>query len=136
MTVIAYRDGVMAGDGRVALGKTGDIITDTDVKVFRIGEYVFGFAGHGANCLKLKAAMETGNNIALKDTYGLRASPGLIELYEGSDWYPVTESYMAIGIGEVAAMTAMDMGASALEAVKAAFKRNCLCGGKITKVTL
>lgn len=139
MTVIAYRGGVLAGDGRVCEHQT--IITDTDQKVFKIGDYLFGYAGPTADGEKLKRSLiKNYDPGVLKKTDGIRVSkPGkkyVIELYENGVWWVLGEEYAAIGSGSADANVAMDFGATAVEACRAAIKRNAACGGKIRTVTL
>ena len=135
MTAIAYRDGVMAGDGRVG-DKHGDILSDTDVKVFKTKHYLLGTAGEAQSCQMLIEAVKGGYDPGkLRGINAMRVSKkGAIEIFEGRSWYPLHQTYAAIGVGATVAMAAMDLGFDAVKAVRAACKRNFSCGGKVRKV--
>ena len=64
MTTIAYRNGVMAGDGRetqIAEGESALIIRDTDRKVFRLKDgRLFGAAKTSEDILRLYNSLKNG----------------------------------------------------------------------------
>lgn len=136
MTVIVYKDGVMAGDGRLT-DKRGVIVGENDTKVFKTADYLVGVAGEADACQILLEATQNGNNPGkLKGTDGLRVSRfNQIEIYEGLCWFRVNNDYAGIGAGADFAMIACDLGFSAVEACRAAMKRHALCGGRIRKVS-
>jgi hypothetical protein len=134
MTIIAYRDGVMAGDGRMST-KTGDIIFEDDTKVFKAGDYLLGVAGDADACEFLIDSVKKGYAPGKYKCTAMRVDrAGKIEVYEGSGWFPMFKGYGAIGAGDLPALVAMDAGADAVTACKAAIKRNGRCGGKIRTV--
>ncbi len=142
MTTIAYRDGIMAGDGRETMCKTDEshmVMTDDCVKVFRLKDgRLFGGSQGSEDIYRLHAALQAGTpppkldciNALLVDT------KRKMWMYEGHMWQPVPGRYYAVGSGAVFAMAAMDAGATAVEAVRIGIKRDPFSGGRITKVRL
>lgn len=144
MTTIAYRDGVLAGDGRET-NQNDDksswvIIRDNCVKVWKLPDGGLFGAAHGSECIeRLRVALENGHPAPkLDDVAGLLVKPnGTLWLYEGTIWQPLTGfKYYAVGSGSIHAWTALDAGCSAREAVRLAMKRDMFSGGKIATVRL
>lgn len=143
MTTIVYRDGVMAGDGRETMQNDEDSswfkLRDDCVKVFKLKSgHLFG-AAHGSEDIdRLHAALV--KNLPppkLEDVAGLMVDKQRkILLYEGNIWQHIKMPYYAVGSGSIIAFAAMDMGATAIEAVKVAIKRDIWSGGKITSVRM
>lgn len=143
MTVIAYRDGVMAGDGRVT--DKAFIIRDDDRKVFKLKDgSLLGVAGDTVGCTIIKSMLEATikekkkslPNIPVKNAEALLVDPKGDIWWFNRGWEKQPDPYAASGSGWQVAMTAMDFGADAVTAAKAACRRTITCGGKITVVKL
>lgn len=135
MTTIAYKDGVIAYESRCV---RGDIIVNDDYnKMIKAEGAVFVFAGSTdqfEHLIRLYLGQETAVD-EKDDTCAIVCDKG--ELYyigvNPSDGYFKCdiECEYAIGSGSAHAYTAMDMGASAKEAVKMAIKRDIYSGGSV-----
>lgn len=135
MTTIAFRDGIVAYDSRCCSG--GKVYSDTFNKHRRRGRVHFFFTGM------------TGDIEALMDLYmGEKAKPVsacsalvwdgrtgvLCSIGWDGRYFTNEESldeYCAFGTGEDHALTAMDCGLSAADAVRMAAKRDTGTGGRI-----
>ena len=139
MTTIAYKDGIIAYDSRAT---RGDIIDSDDVrKAIKINGVTFILSGRQDHIDAIKRAWfddEAGKDI---DAYGLvidekgflwecNYDKALIKIKFDYD------SVCAFGTGCLHALTAMDMGATAAEAVKMAIKRDVYTGGKVRTIKL
>lgn len=143
MTVIAYRDGVLVGDGRETMQNDEHSswyrLRDDCIKIYRLPDGGMFGGAHGSEDIERlrQALMKNQPPPKLEDIAGLRIDPkGRMWLYEGNIWQRATGKYYAVGSGALCAMCAMDAGATALEAVKIAIKRDLWCGGKITTLRL
>jgi len=138
MTTIAYTDGVVAYDSRECVGTS--IVDDQCNKHRKVGDVHIFSAGRTADEELLIQAIQ-GN--ALSD-YPESISIVAIVVIDGvvytagiskdEGYYFQTErqdNHFAIGSGSHHALTAMDLGCSAKEAVKYAMKRDTQTGGKI-----
>ena len=138
MTTIAYRDGVMAADGRVTDGQL--VVTDECKKIRKLSDGAL-FALCGDDYLE-EAIVEwleacepetvppTGKDFTaiLVDTSGnLSTYSGVGERF--LPWYDV--KFAAFGSGGELAYGAMEMGATADQAVAVAIRRNTHSGGLI-----
>lgn len=137
MTTIAYREGVMAGDGRATQG--GTVMSSTQKKVcrFRDGS-LFGYAGDREDGERLKQAIKAGAAAPkLGNINALLVTPdGKIRFYEGQVWVDVKDLYTATGSGSPHALTAMDCDLGAVDAVKKAILRDPSSGGRVSSVSL
>jgi 20S proteasome alpha/beta subunit len=136
MTTIAYREGILAGDTRVAYGQ--DVLDDM-VKVHVLPDgSLFGGAGDVEDIKRLQKAMENGDDEpVLKNISAIMIKPnGQVWNYERSVWVRLRGQYFAIGSGAIAALSAMDAGADAIKAIKIAIRRNTGTGGRVTHVSL
>lgn len=134
MTTIAYKDGVIAYDSRISAGRT-IIYDDVDKKREREGVFFFG-TGSTSDINDLIGAYFGEEIIGECGASALVVHDGalmIIGYSEGKVWKsPVrADKPYAIGSGEDHAFTALDMGASAAEAVEMAAKRDTGTGGKI-----
>ena len=136
MTVIAYRDGVLAADTLITayhcrVGHT--------VKISRVNGWLLGASGSLGSLHALEDwALEPDVTAPIKwpdkaDSTGLLISPDG-DLFYSSDEAPglsrnVTP-FTAIGSGGEIALTAMALGKSAVDAVKLGMHINIGCGGK------
>lgn len=139
MTTVAYRDGVLASDGRVTIKDVVD--SDNDRKIFRLSDgSVFGMAGEYIGGLKLLALMKQQAkkpapklpSPTLKGTKALFITPeNTLWYFEVDFWEKLKHPYYAIGSGGKFALAAMDAGADAKAAVRIGMKRDVYSGGKL-----
>jgi len=142
MTTIAYRDGILAGDGRVTEieeRESSYVLHDNDIKVFKLKDgRLYGGSRSSEDILRLYYSLV--NNTPppkLEDINALLVdTKGKLYLYEGHLWQPLSDLYYAVGSGSRFAFPALDAGATAIEAVKIGIKRDPYSGGKITVVRL
>ena len=141
MTVIAYRDGVMAAD---SLAQDGVLKVSGLQKVIRGDDgSLYGMAGAAGMCCEIRRWIEgglKGDRPPLRDGEHtadvLAVSPeGAVSVWTvyGTEDYPGA-AYMAIGSGSAVAMGALFMGASADRAVEAAIEHGLGCGGQVMAV--
>lgn len=150
MTTIAYRDGVMAGDGRetyVEEGESSMVARDDCVKIHRLPDgRLFGASKTSEEINVLHDALLNG---LTQDPVKLWPTPkledinamvidtdGTIYAYEGVRWERIEEKYFAVGSGSRFAFPALDAGATALRAVEIGVKRDPFSGGKVSTLTL
>lgn len=130
MTTIAYKDGVVAYDGRVCAGYL--ISADDYDKKVAAGDSLFfmaGDLGHQQQFIK-----DWPNPTLKYSVYGIRVHKGTAYRFinDESGYWQIELTYpWAEGSGADHAFTAMDLGLSAREAVKLAAKRDAGTGGKI-----
>lgn len=141
MTTIAYKDGVIAYDSRVTRGSLID--HDDYEKLIHRGGHRFLMTGAGC---EFSALIDEYLGVRIGDkpleANGLVVTNG--RLYQiGRDaesgfWVDDVwlERPFAIGSGRDFALAAMDMGATAREAVEAAAKRDVYTGGTIRTVLI
>jgi hypothetical protein len=146
VTTVAFRDGILASDSRYTDINVG--IT-SGPKLFKkqVGkkQHLIGICGavysamlfvdwYGTDKSDLHKQLTGLNNdefeVMVWDGKVLRAANYLLRLTE------VHEPYFAIGSGAVHAITAMDCGKSAMEAVQMAARRDSGTGGKVVTMTL
>lgn len=131
MTIVAYKDGVMAADKQTTSANMGMTVT----KIRRLhGGSLAGASGNASMCRRLIQWVDAGGDPkdypdGKHECIVLVVRPGgHIHLFdEGPTPIDIEDSYVAIGSGRDFAMAAMYMGASAEEAVAVAshFENNC-----------
>lgn len=146
MTVIAYRDGLMAADTRIIHPDSG-ITRGTKLFRKRIGrrDHILGFAGSlSGAALYLdwygsgKPMPDALRHLPVEDYFSVLILIGK-QLYEGDCMcrpVEVESKFHAIGSGAQAALGAMHRGASALEAANIACKIDPSCGLPIVTVSI
>jgi len=137
MTTIAYKDGIIATDGRI---RNDDIVaTDDREKRYEVdGGFIF-FAGSDRTIDALQAlgSFAAGAEVGSScwnaffvndngDLYLCGAEDGKVWMEKDRDLMPT-----AIGSGTHLALAAMDMGLTAAEAVEYASTRDTATGGTI-----
>lgn len=141
MTTIAYRDGVLAADTLVT---SGDIRCGSEVKIRALGPLLYGSCGSCGLTDKVEAWMRGGMK---GDRPPLRVPDGsatgavfvfmpdhtVLWMHEDGDTV-IRAPYWAAGSGEMYALGAMALGATAPEAVKAAIVHDVGSGGPITVI--
>lgn len=140
MTTIAVRDGVLAADTLFTCNGSRDHYT---TKAWRIGGVLAAACGPSTHIHAFRSwvvggmegpspyagASDSGNGIVV--------APGHPIILAGSGGLaPVIADFYALGSGESFAIGAMEMGATAEEAVRIAAKRDTATGGEITVLSL
>ena len=147
MTTVAFKDGVMAADSRGIDHAIGIVrIQKLFRKKIKGKEHLFGLAGHWEagllfmdwfssrdaalfeRLLKLPEASDF--DVIIWDGKHLLCADTLMRLTE------CNEEYYAIGSGAPHAITAMDCGKSARQAVQLAMKRDSSTGGRVVSLRL
>lgn len=147
MTVIVYRDGVLASEGRSCVGST--IMCETEKKVFRctdgslaagiglssaVDKYIEWLSSRKDNTTERPSLSHGGGDAIVLCV----RTDGILELHDkaGILIYPKTIPFVAIGSGKEAALGALHMGANAVQAVEIACKVDVYCGGEVQSLAL
>lgn len=135
MTTIAYKDGILAYDSRRTHGTT---ISYDDCEKLQIFKGVsFLLCGAVADFDGLIAAYFGGPTPSSNDASGYALDGGVLWLIACDDNTGLWKERVRLdrpdaqGSGSAHALTAMDMGASAIEAVEMAKKRDTKTGGEV-----
>lgn len=135
MTTIVYRDGVIAYDSRKTAG--GTITSDCHDKHESRGGVHFFFAGSVCDREDFIAGYLSGENVRPMDCGAITIQEGSVYssgvLDDGRIWKcPIDKGdCYAMGSGQEFAWGAMEMGATAVEAVEAAKRRDVYSGGEV-----
>lgn len=134
MTTIAYKDGVIAYDSRETM-PNGTIKTNNCNKRFTVGERHFFLSGKSDECEMLAHGWPSPSGSHI-DCGGFLVDGGRVFLCgmdrdRGTTFKLLLDHHWAVGSGGDHAITAMDLGLSALEAVRMAVKRDAFTGGRI-----
>ena len=134
MTTIVYHKGVIAADSRTSAEYT--ITNDDTDKIRKVEGVFFAFTGNCSDEPDLISAY-------FGRDYNKDSNVGAF-IYDGNRVYisgigqnsafwktDISDKSYAIGSGSDHAWTAVDMGCSAIEAVKMAMKRDVSTGGKV-----
>lgn len=133
MTTIAYKDGVIAYDSRQTRG--GAIVSDDCLKCEIVSGVSFFLSGCVCDEQALIAAYFGTPSKDPVECSGFVADNGKLMMVGHDDKTDIWKQPLdpanadAIGSGSAYALAAMDMGASADEAVRAAMKRDIYTGG-------
>lgn len=140
MTTLAYskKEGVIAIDGRVTSG--GTVVSDKDKKYEIRGDKVYFTVGGLADSKRLIDAVEEGyeevDTDNLWDCYIIMASNPPKEIYVNENGFiesvEITEDSSTYGSGSDHALSALDLGKTAKQAVQHAMTRDIFSGGKVT----
>lgn len=148
MTVIAYRDGVLAADTAFYIN---GVVVGMGPKVFEHAGWLFGSCGVSGWNPDVRRVIDhlddSGRGHPSDFTWPtfpvdwscLLVSPEgeVSDIGDGtSRWEPFRTEFLAIGAGAEIATGAMDQGASAEEACLAAVRRSSRCGGVVTALRL
>lgn len=140
MTTIAYKDGVIAYDSRQT--RSGSIVSDDCQKLTVVDDVSFFLSGAVCDEKALIAAYFGTPSPVPVECSGYVVDGGRLQMVGHDDKTGVWRQDLdptnpdAIGSGSAYAMAAMDMGASAEEAVRAAMKRDIYTGGKVRTVRI
>lgn len=143
MTIIVYRDGIMAADSLV----TGDDLRQgRSTKIIRTREgWLAGGSGTLAAATLFLEWMRAGHKAGEMDTVGaadnlnaVAISPaGLIFSVDGCGVLsPIQDEFFAVGSGRTIAIGALEMGATAEQAVEVTIRRDVGCGPPIITLQL
>ena len=136
MTCVVFKDGVLAADRLIT--DPWDVRVGEVSKIFRTKTAAYGYAGHWGDVglfiewahtsfdLTRRPKFEKPLEIVRVDPNGPSFSSGTAPIF-----HPVNAPFYAIGSGKFLAMGAMEMGATAEEAVAVAIKYDTGCGGEI-----
>jgi hypothetical protein len=138
VTTIAYRDGVLAAD---TLCTANGLRDDYATKIWRHGKVLIGGAGSRALCLKFRdwvvGGMEDDCPIQDNDdANGILVTPVGVVCWSASGPWPVSSPFYALGSGYQVAMGAMQVGATAEQAVEAALRWDTGSGGEVHTLSL
>lgn len=146
MTTVVYRDGVLAADTLVT---GGDTRIGFKSKIAKVGNALVTATGTNALAIRFISWVREGCQgpcppMALKsavdgaeyDTTGILILPGgrCVTFREGTGIQWANGPYFAFGSGQDYARGALAMGATAVEAVKAAMEFDIYTGGTIESV--
>ena len=154
MTIIVYKSGVMASDGRVSEDST--IFTNRHQKIHRLKSGgLIGVAGDAdtsdlVNLLNsLRKPLPAHKQLAALeyefDSIFVKPDKTVFVLQSGRDKeankyvtgiFEIKEPFIAVGSGKDLAIGALDRGASAEQAVKTAIKYDSNCGGPVQVFSL
>lgn len=135
MTTIAYKDGVIAYDSRQT--RSGTIVSDDCQKLTVVDGVSFFLSGAVCDEKALIAAYFGTPSPVPVECSGYAVDGGRLLMVGHDDKTGIWRQDLdpdnpdAIGSGSPYALAAMDMGASAEEAVRAAMKRDIYTGGTI-----
>jgi 20S proteasome alpha/beta subunit len=139
VTTIVYKDGVLASDSQM----TEDSRKYNCTKLYRVDDAIVGLAGSQAGLVFLRwfrGGMDRKKKPLFNKDDDFAAivvdKDGVVVYDRYCEPEPVVEPYHAIGSGAPAAFAALDMGATAEEAVAAAAKRDIYTGGPIQVMRL
>lgn len=136
MTVIAFKDGVMAADTMLSDGNAHYRVK----KLWRLPDGgVAGGAGVQRAAYAVLKFLADGGDIGGKDAPDAEDSEILIARPDGALWmidggfpaFPLLDKVAAIGCGADAARMAMSLGLSAVEAVSKVTRQDLLCGDPV-----
>lgn len=134
MTIVAYREGLLASDTLITANETSwaygkKIIKANGILAGGCGD--MSFVQEFLHWASYKNRDELEPPKSSSSNQGIIISPKNILYYVGKKPIPLKTSYLAIGSGFEIALGAFWMGASAAKAVKAAMVHNIHCGGEI-----
>jgi len=132
LTVIAYRDGILAADSLLTFGGTRGGYAR---KIMRHGSLLIGFCGKSTNFEAFRNWVAAGMVGTFKSDDGNvfiipPAGPAIVWGTGETPWRE-TAPYWALGDGDEIALGAMAAGASAPEAVRIAIEHKTSCGGEV-----
>jgi 20S proteasome alpha/beta subunit len=140
MTTIAYKDGVIAYDGRQT--RNNRIVSDNSPKCQVVDGVSFFLSGAVCDEKALIAAYFGTPSPVPVECSGYAVDGGKLMMIGHDDGTGIWKQELdpanpdAIGSGSPYALAAMDMGASAEDAVRAAMKRDIYTGGLIRALTI
>lgn len=140
MTTIAYKDGVIAYDSRQT--RNDRIVSDSCLKCHVVDGVSFFLSGAVCDEKALVAAYFGTPSLVPIECSGYVVDGGKLMMVGHDDKTGIWKQDLdpsnpdAIGSGATYAIAAMDMGASAEDAVRAAMKRDIYTGGIVRSITI
>lgn len=140
MTTIAYKDGVIAYDGRQT--RNDRIVSDSAAKCKVVDGVSFFLTGTVCDENALISAYFGTASPSPVECSGYAVDAGKLMMIGHDDTTGIWKQDLdpanpdAMGSGAQYALAAMDMGASAEDAVRAAMKRDIYTGGAVRTVTI
>lgn len=138
MTTLAYRDRVLAADGRMMVA--GWVMPVAVAKLRRLGDgRLAGFTGDCCEFLPFLAWLERGGvrpDLGEAARIVVVGSDGGLTVHEGGGSFELAEPFMAWGSGAPAALAAMHAGADARRAVEIATLLDPDSGGPVSALQL
>lgn len=131
MTTTVFRDGIFASD---TLVQCGECSVGENQKIFVNKEYVVAGSGDAGSAEPFLKHLTSGEKQEFPDCYFLFYDFKKKKLFrndQGKRSFLITDKFTADGSGFHLAIGAMEMGASAIEAVKIAMKRDGGSGGRV-----
>ena len=138
MTVVCYRNGILAADSLFVIDDSTKCPIGTVKKIFQRGHFIYAFAGCPFNIMNYINAFNVSEPLDDDAT--------IIEFRKDSKtFYEISSKgslnigipeFFAIGSGAEAALGALYMGATAIEAVEAACNVNIFCGLPVEHIRL
>lgn len=141
MTVIAYRDGVLAADRRIHNHNVATWGTMTKIARSPAGT-IGGSCGQPALIFRFANWLRNGGTGPFdtdgeRDWEGFVISPQrMMTAYDHSGTHPINGPYLVVGSGKEVAYGALFVGASAEDAVRAAIAHHAECGDGIDVLRL
>lgn len=135
MTIIAYKDGIIAADSATFSGQT--IINQSTMKIAKSKKGILGGAtGSSTFCQSFRdwIMRECKGKVTFpKDDFGIISRPGAtgVEAWDENGVCYYQDAYHAIGAGDDFALGVMWAGGSAIDAVKAAIHHSAFCSGTV-----
>lgn len=139
MTVLAYRDGVLACDSLTSWGTT--IMETNNSKIVKAYGHLAGGSGDTNKCQEFLRWVKDGMKGPVpssKKACLILVTPDrrIMTWDHSTELIEMDVPYWANGSGMDYALGAFHMGATAYEAVEAAIKHNAHCGGDVRWVSL
>lgn len=146
MTVVVYRDGVIASDTLSTYG--GTLFTEVQKIGKTAGGYLIGLCGgtiQCANIIRTASALDKNHSFEALvktfsgdgDSFGMIVDPeGTIFTWGKDGAARCFSHWLSVGSGSDFAIGALSMGANSVEAVKIAKKYSTTCGGRVISYQL
>ena len=136
MTIICWRDGIIAADSQT----TNGVLAGKTKKLFKLKNAAIGFAGLLTDGLKLIEFLKSDEDKPPELSEDFESL--MMDLRTGKCAYydrtliavKIMDKFEAIGTGSELAIGAMEHGATAIEAVRVAIKRDINSGGRVAVI--
>ena len=136
MTIIVWRDGIIAADSQT----TNGVLAGKTKKLFKLKNAAIGFAGLLTDGLKLIEFLKSDEDKPPELSEDFESL--MMDLRTGKCAYydrtliavKIMDKFEAIGTGSELAIGAMEHGATAIEAVRVAIKRDINSGGRVVVI--
>lgn len=139
MTVVAYKDGVLASDSLI---QAGGMRSGSATKIIKTRDgFLAGGAGEMGKMVRFLRWADGDKSEPTEDLEGFEGilvyPDGRVISYDGTgEPLDIKSEFYALGTGSDIAIGVMEMGGTPQQAVKAAIKWSTGCGGKVQVVKL